>query len=223
MTFLELCQRLRQEAGISGSGPVSVLGQTGEMKRVVDWISTAYEDIQNMHNSWRFLRADFSFPTINNVQDYTPAAVNLPEFAEWMRDDLRIYQTSVADETYLSYVPWAAFRQNYLFGSQRTETSRPTIVSVRPNTALSLWQVPNGAYTVSGEYFKTADIMTANASVPVIPARFQLIIVWKALMYYGAYAAADEKYAHGNNEFKTMKSRLELDQLDRATYGAPLA
>jgi len=35
MNFLQLAQRVRQEAGISGDGPVSVVNQTGEMKRVV--------------------------------------------------------------------------------------------------------------------------------------------------------------------------------------------
>ena len=49
MNFLSLCQRLRSEARIPGTGPSSVTGQTGELAKIVEWITTAYEDIQANH------------------------------------------------------------------------------------------------------------------------------------------------------------------------------
>lgn len=222
MTYLELCQRLRQEAGLSGTGPASVLSQTGEMKRIVDWVASAYEDIQNLHATWRFLRTDFSFSTIASTQDYLPTSVSLSDFGSWIKKDIRIY-SSVADEDSLEYCPWEIFRQAYYFGSNRTQTGRPTVITVKPNNALALWQLPNDVYTVNGEYYKTAQSMTANADSPLIPTRFQMIIVWKGLMHYGAYAGADEKYAHGSNEYKKLLALLEYDQLEDFTFGEPLA
>lgn len=222
MTYLELCQRLRQEAGLSGTGPASVLSQTGEMKRIVDWVASAYEDIQNLHATWRFLRTDFSFSTIASTQDYLPTSVSLSDFGSWIKNDIRIY-SSVADEDSLEYCPWEIFRQAYYFGSNRTQTGRPTVITVKPNNALALWQIPNDVYTVNGEYYKTAQSMTANADSPLIPTRFQMIIVWKGLMHYGAYAGADEKYAHGSNEYKKLLALLEYDQLEDFTFGEPLA
>ena len=222
MNYLALCQRLRQEAGLSGTGPTSVLSQTGEMKRVVDWAASAYEDIQNLHATWRFLRNDFSFPTIASTQDYTPAAVGLTEFASWIKEDIRLY-SSLSDEQLLEYHPWEIFRQAYFIGTQRTQTGRPTIVTVKPDNALALCQIPDAVYTVNGQYYKSAQVMSANADTPVIPTRHQLIIVWRGLMYYGAYAGADEKYTHGQNEYKKMLFALEYDQLEDMTYGEPLA
>ncbi len=222
MNYLALCQRLRQEAGLSGTGPVSVLNQTGEMKRIVDWVASAYEDIQNLHAIWRFLRTDFSFSTIASVQDYTPAAVALTDFAAWVKEDIRLY-SSIEDEDPLAYYPWEIFRPSFYVGSHRTQTGRPTVVTVRPNNSLTFWQIPDAAYTVNGEYYKTAQVMSANSDTPVIPARFQMIIVWKGLMYYGAYAGADERYAHGNNEYRRLISLLEFDQLEDTTFGEPLA
>jgi len=213
---------LRQEAGLSGTGPASVLSQTGEMKRIVDWVSSAYEDIQNLHATWRFLRTDFSFSTIIGTQDYTPAAVSLSDFGSWIKEDIRIY-SSVTDEDFLEYCPWEIFREAYYFGSNRTQTGRPTVITVKPNNALALWQLPDGVYTVNGEYYKTAQTMTANADSPLMPTRFQMIIVWKGLMHYGAYAGADEKYAHGSNEYKKLLALLEYDQLEDFTFGEPLA
>jgi hypothetical protein len=213
---------LRQEAGLSGTGPASVLSQTGEMKRIVDWISAAYEDVQNLHATWRFLRNDFSFSTIASTQDYTPAAVGLGDFATWKKNDIRIY-SSINDEDPLEYYPWEIFRDAFFVGSNRTQTGRPTVVTIRPNNALALWQIPDAVFTVNGEYYKSAQTMTANDSSPLIPARFQMILVWKGLMHYGAYAGAEEKYAHGNNEFKRLLASLEFDQLEDTTYGEPLA
>lgn len=222
MNFLELCQRLRQEAGLSGTGPASVLSQTGEMKRVVDWVSSAYEDIQNLHSNWKFLRTDFSFSTIASTQDYLPTAVSLTDFGSWIKEDIRIY-SSAEDEDQLDYYPWDVFRKAFFYGSNRTQTGRPTVVTVKPNSALALWQLPDAVYTVNGEYYKTAQTMSTNASTPLIPTRFQMILVWKGLMHYGAYAGADEKYAHGSTEYKKLLAALEYDQLEDFTYGEPLA
>ena len=222
MNFLSICQRLRQEAGLSGTGPASVLSQVGEMKRIVDWVASGYEDIQNLHATWRFLRTDFSFPTIANTQDYTPAAVVLTDFSEWIKNDIRIY-SSATDESQLEYHPWEIFRQAFFFGSQRTQTGRPSVVTVKPNKALALWALPDAVYTVNGEYYKSAQVMSANADTPAIPTKYQMIIVWKSLMHYGAYAGAEEKYAHGSNEYKKLLSMLEYEQLEDFTYGEPLA
>ena len=203
---------------------MSVLNQTGEMKRIVDWVSAAYEEIQNLHATWRFLRTGFTFSTIYNTQDYTPAAVSLTDLATWAKGDevMRIY-SSVSDETYLVYCPWNDFRATYIFGTNRTALARPTIYSIRPNNSFSLWALPDAVYTVPGEYYKTAQAMTVDGSSPVFPSRYHIAIVWKALMYYGAYAAADEKYAHGKNQFNAMKSQMELSELEDMDFGEPLA
>jgi hypothetical protein len=213
---------LRQEAGLSGTGPTTVTGQTGEMKRIVDWISAAYEDIQNLHTTWRFLRNDFSFSTIDGTQDYTPTSVSLTSFGSWIKRDIRIYSAE-ADETFLTYYPWELFREAFFFGSHRSQEGRPTVITVRPNNTLTLWQIPDAVYTVNGEYYKTADVLSGDSDPPLIPDRFQMIVAWKALMYYGAYAGADEKYAHGSNEYKKILTGLEFDQLEDTTYGEPLA
>jgi hypothetical protein len=222
MNFLSICQRLRQEAGLSGSGPVTVLNQMGEMKRVVDWVASAYEDIQNLHATWRFLRNDFSFSTIANTQEYTPIAVSLTDFSTWVKNDVRLY-AAITDEDFLEYYPWGTFREAYLFGNHRVVTGRPTVISVKPNNAMTFWAIPDAVYTVTGEYYKSAQIMTGDTSIPVIPTRFQMIIVWKALMHYGAYAGADEKYAHGSNEYKKTLTGLEMQELEDVTFGEPLA
>jgi len=224
MTFLQLCQRLRQETGISGVGPSAVTGQVGELKKIVDWTLSAYEDIQNLHASWKFLQTSFTFPTIAATQNYTPEAVSLSDLATWKTSeetDLTIY-SSTSDEQYLLYVPWNNFKSVYMFGSNRIQTLRPTIATIKPDNSMSLWAIPNDVYTVTGEYYKKAQTMTLTTDEPLIPSQYHLIIVWRALMYYGAFVAADEKYSHGQNEYMRILKRLEFSQLPRIGWGEPL-
>lgn len=214
-TFLELCVDLRREAGISGTGPASVINQTGEMQRVVEWILSAYRYVQNLHPTWLFLQTDFSFQTIAGVGNYTPNAVALPELGSWKTDTLTDYLTAtgINAEQFMEYVPWPDFVDAYMTGAPSTTQGIPLVFTVKPDQSLQLWPIPNDVYTVRGEYFKRAQTMTANSDEPIIPAQFQDVIVWRALMLYGAFAAADEKYTHGQNEYKQILSRLEMNQL----------
>ena len=222
MNFLQLCQRLRQECGIAGSGPTTVISQTGELGRIVSWVLSAYEEIQNLHSTWRFLQTDFSFSTVASTQNYTKTTLSLTNLGSWKTDDVRIY-SAVTDETYLTYFPWNKFKELYLYGSQRTQTERPTIFSIKYDDSISLWAIPNDTYTVNGEYFKTAQTMTLDADEPLIPTAYQMAIVWKGLMLYAAYNSVPDAYSHGQQEYKSILRKLEFSQLDRMTWGNPLA
>ena len=227
MNFLALCQRLRQESGSSGSGPASVKDQTGESKRIVDWIVAGYEDIQNFHPNWQFLQQSFNFTMTIGKRNYTPAEAGVTNHESWKLSDYGDFRNYIdpnaQDEQYLYSIPWNEYRLNYLYGTNRTTTGRPKILSVKPDKSLDFFQIPDKAYIVDGEYYQQPDIMEENEDVPIFPSQFHLIIVWRALMFYGAYEAADERYSHGQNEYKKLLRKLEGDQLTKMTYGAPLA
>tara|TARA_Y100000310_G_scaffold136383_1_gene135242 strand:- start:7329 stop:8015 length:687 start_codon:yes stop_codon:yes gene_type:complete len=228
MDYLAICKRLRQEAGLSGTGPTTVTGQTGEMGRITDWAATAYDDVQNEHTTWRFLRTDFSFSTVASTQAYSPSDVSITDFATWIvehRDGagaIRLY-SSVPDETRMQFMPWEEFREAFLFANNRTQTQRPTIVSVKPDNSLIFFAIPDAVYTVNGERYKAAAVLSGDTDEPNFPSRFHMIVVWKALMYYGAWAAAGEKYELGKIRYTAMLRKLEMDQLERPVDGYPLA
>lgn len=227
-TFLELCQDLRQEAGISGADgtPTAVTGQTGELKRCVDWISKSYEEIQSAHNNWLFLRDSFSFETIAATIDYTPSSINLDEFESWWVDTFRCYLTSLGtiDEQWLVFVPWERFRDEYLFAANRDVTGRPTHFTIRPDDTITVWPKPDAnGYTITGDYQKRPHVMTANGDEPVFPRQFHKVVMWNALMLYGAWESAPELYAHGERQSKKLMFRLRRNQLPAVSVGGPLA
>ncbi|MCP3683286.1 MAG: hypothetical protein GY861_11410 [bacterium] len=227
MNFLQLCQRLRQEAGLSGNGPATTVGQTGIESQIVDWINSAYVDIQSQHSNWLFMQDDFSFNTTASKREYSITETGVTDLESWKintDDTFRIYLTSsgIANEQYLYPLKWPVFRQMYLFGATRTAEGLPSYYSVQPDKGLNFYLVPDAIYTVNGEYYKSPSELSGDTDTPDFPSQFHLIIVWRALMYYAGFDAANEKYATGNYEFKKLMRRLELNQLPQVTFGAPL-
>jgi len=224
MTFLQLCQRLRQEAGVSGTGPATVLSQTGESGKLVDWILSAYEDIQNRHNNWDFLRTELSFQTIAGTNNYVNTAIAADEHGEWAKHSFRSYLTSsgVNGEQYMYWMNWADFREIYEFGSSRSTTGEPRYITQKPDTSLIVWPTPDAIYTINLEYFKRAQTMEANADLPLIPVSHHMAIVWRALMFYAGQANAPELYQVGEREFKRLLRKLESEQLQQIEFGSPL-
>lgn len=223
MTFLELVQRLHSEASMTGSTPANVTGQTGETARSVKWVLSAYEDIQNIRYNWNFLREDFTFPTVSGTQTYAGATVGLTDFGIWDTKDVRCYGATVNDEVELTFFPWSEFKKAYLFGSSRTSAGMPSTFSVNQDESIVLWPIPDAIYTVNGSYYKTAQTMTVSADIPILPARYHMAIVWRALMFYAAYEEAVAVYQHGDNEFNRVMYQMEKDQLPKFTWGSPLA
>jgi len=224
-TFLQLCQAVRQEAGISGTGPTSVLNQTGEMKRVVDWVARAYRDVQNLHRNWDFLLSDFTFPTIVGNQEYTPEAVSLPEHQTWKTDSFRIFENARGwdDEVWLRYYPWQDFRDIYIRSGNRDATGRPLAWTIRPtDSAVVLWPLPDVAYTIVGEYYKRAQVMDGNDTSPIFPQQFHDVLMWRALTFYGGFESAGEVYTLAKSEYGDTLSKLRRDQLPQITVGGSI-
>ena len=213
MNYLELVKSLSVEAGI-GPGPSTVIGQIGEYLRVKGWIDKAYEEIQGVHENWNFLRKDATISA-------TPTITNPTDFGSWKRKSFRCYDTTTGtdDEQFIEDVEWEIFRDSYLYGPARSQTGRPTTITVRPDNVLVTWPVSDGSYTVTGEYYASPDVMVSDVDIPIFPMH-HLAIVWKGLMLYARYSSEPDKYAA--DQYKPLLRKLELSQLPKMSFGAPL-
>jgi hypothetical protein len=224
VTFLELCQRLRREAGQAGSGPTTVVSQTYELKRTVDWVQTAYADIQNLHAEWNFLNATLTFQTVASDNNYPIADISATEYGEWNQESFRSYRTStgVSGEQFMQWLGWPDFRDKYVIGTNRTQEGVPRYIAQKPDTSLIVFPTPDAIYTINGEYFKRAQVMSVDADEPLIPSKFHMIIVWRALMFYAGFTSAPDLYEVGQREYKNMLFKLESSQLPRIRLAGPL-
>lgn len=223
MNYLEICKRVRQEAGIAGTGPSAVTNQTGEYKRIVDWCASAWDDLQMLRNDWRWMNETFSFVTIADQDTYTPAQAGIASrFRRWDRDNMGIYTTTtgVADELDLDYMPWEVWRTIFRRGTNTAQ--RPTTVTTLPDQSLGLGYKPTAGYTVRGEYWKSVQELADDSDTPEMPDEYHMAIVYRALMMYGRFMAAGEVYDDAERNYNRILDAIISTQAPEILIGGAL-
>lgn len=231
MNFLQLTQRLARECGVSGTGPSSTLNQTGEAARLVEWVRSAWNEIQGLHDTWAWMRQPFAFNTTAGVGDYLPASTTntvtgqpLTDLRFWHKDTFRAQKVSIGvqDEQWLVEWEYQVFRNTYRFNVQ--VNGRPVVFAQKPNgKAIMLGQIPDDVYQISGEYQTLPVSFAADTDVPAIPEHLHLVIVYKAMQFYGLYESAGEVIQRGVAEYSRLLNQLEREQLEAVYLGNPLA
>jgi len=221
MTFLELCRRVAKESGtIPGSNqPATVTAQTGRLGKVVDWVATAWDDIQRRRADWLWMQDEFSGETLSGIPSYAPdgAEIGLTRFAEWRvrrytgsDSDITIYRTAsgVEDERGMLWLPYETFRRQYMRGAASLVTGYPAYVTIEPNRNLRLHPIPDGAYTIKGRYEKSPQTLSEDAHVPEMPSQFHMLIVWEALT---RYLAIEDESAGQIGGWERNRSAIDFD------------
>jgi hypothetical protein len=225
MNFLDLVRRLQSECGVSGSPLAGVSTASGELVKLINWVSAAWLDIQSMETEWQFMRQSFSFNTTIQKFSYTPAQAGITSFANWKRDSMRVYLTSAGagGETYLPWIPYDSWRDSYQFGARRTTYSRPIEHSIDPVKNLVLGATPDAIYTINGEYFSQPVLLGLDTDIPVIDTQFHMMIVYWAMEHYGYNEVAEEKLTEARLFGGPLLSRLRFRYLPEITIGGALA
>lgn len=219
-TYLELCQRARQECGIAGSGPTTVLSQTGDLKRIVDWVNTAWQDIQTREDTWQWMRTGFSVNLTAGQREYTPAQCGITDFASWNIEHIRVYKTTTANEYTLTYLTYDDFREIYMRGA--IPSTRPAFFTISPSKSLIFYPTPDQVYTVYGDYYTTPTQLSANTDTPGMPVRFHDLVWYGAMRKYAMFEAANEVYQFATQEYNRLMRNLEQDQLPDMPMAEPL-
>ena len=227
MNFLQMAQRVRQEAGgIAGSAtaPSNVTTQIGQLKKIVDWVNDSWRDLQLKRSDWLWKRKPFTLALTASLNDYTAADASVTDLGEWDDESMRIYRTAagVGDESYLSRMEYSVWRDVWDFGVKTP--SRPNVVTIKPDLHLGFGSVPNDSFTVTGEYLQATQALVIDTDEPDgLPEEFHMIIVYRALKKYSIDEAAPELYAAYRDDAMRMESHLERKQLPRWRTGGPLA
>lgn len=207
-TFLELCQTVRRECGISGSGLSSVVNQTGKYLSVVNWVADADLFVVSLHFDWNFLWDDsYSKTTVLGDKDY----VKPTDLGTWDRTSFWIDYTS-ASGVHLKELGYRKWRDQYGRGVQTNNI--PSQVVVKPDGDLILHPPPNTAsFTLTGEYWKTPARLVANTDTSTIPALYERIIIARAKMYYAEDQGAEDVMANAEREYGTYLQLMERHEL----------
>jgi len=207
------------------------------MKRVVDWVATAWREIQNKYIDWRWMHRSFTGTTTTGQSEYaatvftdTTDSALISRFGRWLTHDdtgyslMTVYATApgVSGERYLTFLPWEAFRTIYRFGTQNNGV--PVHFSITPANKFAIGPAPDATgYTVNGDYQMSAQELSADANTPEMPTRFHMLIVYEGMKKYASYESAPEVYESGKNESGRMWGDLILDQRPSIPLSEPLA
>jgi len=216
MTYLELCVRAREEAGITGSGPTSVTGQTGQLLRLVNWVQQAWVEIQLMRPNWNFMHSEFSFNTVVDQRDYLAADHSINDMKLWDENSFIAHETAEGESTQfpLIYLKYATWRDTYRVGMNVRTSDKPVYITVLPTNKIRFEPAPDKVYTIEGDYKRSTQYITADADeLTNFPDDFHMLIVWQALKYYGHYENAPEVLEEAEVNFDNLLFRLEIEQL----------
>lgn len=236
MNYLGLGQRLVRECGISGT-LLTMQNQTGEMARVVDWIGTAWEELQSEHDDWDFLRSSnilglgASFATVAGQASYPlgtgagTCGISVATFGKWDRETFRNYTTTVgtSNETPLDWMPFDNWRDAYMLGANRSVQTRPVAFAIGPDKSICLGPPPNALYTITGDYFRAPTIMSDDTDVPTgLPVRWHMDIVYRAMLMYAGYESAPEVLQRGNSGHSKLAAQMEAQYTPEIAFAGAL-
>lgn len=235
MNYLQLVNLARSEAGVAGGDLVTL--QTGlslESTRFKTWVANEWIKIQTEQPDWQFLRQTQQFDTTANQANYTPQQAKATSdgtttgtaiLGNYKRNSFRVSTSgqNYQDEMLCGFLPWDTYRNLYLYGSMRSQRNRPVVVSIDPQKNLYFGIIPDGAYTIVYEFYRTPVTLSADADTPAMPDRFHMYIAYRALRAYGIFMAAPEVIGRADDQIATLKPSLEADQLPIIQSGPPLA
>lgn len=208
MTFLELCQTVRQEVGISGTGPTTVLNQEGQLKVIVDFVAAADTEIQTLWADWNFLWGQYSSTTSAGTR--APATQKPTDLGSW--DDSSFFLDYTTDDNVslelLLYPDYRSLQRNGV-----AVNDQPTYVVVQPDQNIILDPPPDATYTITADYWKTPTKMTANADISAIPTQFHRIIVARAKTMWAEREEAPEILLASAAEYADLLDKLESHSL----------
>lgn len=199
-TYLELCQRLVEEAGMSGT-ITSVQDQVGEFKRVVEWVKRAVIEIEGKWQDWNFLHSFHTISLIVGVSDYPAPA----DHNRWDTASAKVPSRSQL----LCFEQWVRRKED----PTQLIDGDPYMFTVLPDQSIRFYDTPITALDTSFEYWKRPTILQNNSDEPAIPVQYRDIIVWKALFYYANYESADEAKVQAVENYEARINQLESREL----------
>jgi hypothetical protein len=201
-TFLELFVELHEASGAGGAAPSTTLAQTGEYRRLRNWVVRADFNIQTMWHDYKFLiDHDFTYDTVAGTQLKAPDTT-------WQRWD---HKTFKIDNDPIDVIEYEKVKHEQFFITDAADRNQPDRIIIRPNGDLQFDPVPDDAYTITADHWLKPVKLSLTAAgtagdddkVSKIPTQWHDLIVAQALKYYATYENSDDALAHANEIWGT--------------------
>lgn len=217
MNFLAGVQRLHSESLRSTAAPTSVVGASDRHARLFNWYADAWRELQS-ERDWRWMRGTTNIALTPGQQTYTGAALSIPNFGRWRKDDDTycpvIYMPANPNSLWhLRYMGLDEFRHEYLYRTWGVTT--PIAWTFDEDNQLIVGPAPAQAYMLRIGYWREPTELAADTDTPNLPARFALLPMWRALQEVAKADAAPEVLARAEKNYAVMHGATMADQARR--------
>lgn len=191
MNFLEIVKKANIFSGLQGEID-SVLSVRGLQKTLVEFVKTAYIDIQNVSEFWSWRYKSVIIPWNSSSTLYTDSTVE-----KWTK---LFYDGG--NLKFIEYEDWIM--------DPPTTVSVPQTFTIVPESNGIIINPVGSAMLVNARAYRAIDELSTNSQVPIIPAGYQMIIAYKA-----AIDMADMVGNYDIFQLNTGKYDVLLGQLKR--------
>ena len=214
MNYLAGVQRLHRESGRSTAAPTSVVGANERHARLFDWYADAWRNLQG-EREWRWMRASLDVALVVGQQTYTATDLAATRFGRWRAEDfdydVQAYVYGSQNAIWrLSYRQLDNFRQQWIHRTMGS--SQPIEWTIDEADQLLLGPAPSEPYQLRIDYWKEPAELALDADEPDMPARFHMMLVWRALQDVAMFDAAPEVLARAEKNYGDLKDALLRDQ-----------
>jgi hypothetical protein len=211
MNFIEICQAVATEAGITSTGPASVTGQSGILAKVVKWVKLANKEIQLESNGWNFMWQMASPLLIPGTKLYYPADLQIA--------DLRhIKSITLQGSSPLTCVAWDDW-QSEVSNTANTTAQQPSLFTTRPDGRIEFYPTPAIASTLDVEYFINPVDLVNDTDTSIIPIDYHNTIIAKAIMYYSIHEDDTIRYQQARMEYLAWLNKMNGDLKPKVVFG----
>ena len=221
MTYLQLCNKTRNLAGIAGPNITDVTNTSDQIDFLItEWIKDAWLEIQTDPN----LAGAFVYNSNHTITLLTQTATNLYEASDFgLDDDISfVYERFFIEnnDTWLKL-----YKEELNQVNINVDVGTPS--SVVPLTQNSFYLLPTNKEqcNLKVDYLGVPQELTNNSDTPnVIQAVDQLLIVYKALLTYAYYDDAPELIQFAERQYKETLNKVfrKYTIMSRPTQGQPV-
>jgi len=215
MNYLQLCNAVLKE--LNEVEITNVSSTRGIQSAVKDFINKSQKDIINSELEWPFTYSSSTVTTVSGTGEYSLAA----DLKTVDQDTVYIDLGGSKSLLPLEYLAYDEYIRDYLsLNSDPNDNhlAEPSAFYITQELKLGLYPEPNGAYTVSYQYWSTHSDMVTNTDVPVVPERFHDIIVNRA-KYYAYMLRSDLQSAQlTDRDYREGVTRMRVELINRKDY-----
>lgn len=171
MDFLSLCKKARQEARISGDGPVTVNSQIGILNDVVNAVQDAWHDLQMQQPTWSFMEASEHVALTPDQLKYSVGDLGIQRLGKVVSIHIGFRE--------LEALSWSEYQTT----SHLSElVGEPVYYCFGPDRNLRFLPALTDPTEVFIRYRKTPSELILNTDEPDIPIEHRPVIYWAAVM-----------------------------------------